>query len=130
MLGISPDPRLLVTGVRNTVAQLDGELPLARVMSMPGVLEAQREGNPFFVFVLVVFAMMALLLAAIGIYGLIAYSVGQRVHEIGIRMALGARRQDVQRMVLGEGLKMAAVGGVIGLALALPLPKLFGAIFF
>jgi putative ABC transport system permease protein len=130
MLRTSSDPNLLVTGVRNTVAQLDAELPLSRVMSMPAVLEAQREGNPFFVFVLVVFAMMALLLAAIGIYGLIAYSVGQRVHEIGIRMALGARRQDVQRMVLGEGLKMAAVGGAIGLALAIPLPKLFGAIFF
>jgi len=109
---------------------LDGELPLARVMSMPAVLEAQREGNPFFVHILGTFAVMALLLAAIGIYGLIAYSVGQRAHEIGIRMALGARRQDVQRMVLGEGLKMAAVGGAVGLALSLPLPKLFGAIFF
>jgi putative ABC transport system permease protein len=130
MVRTSSDPSVLITGVRSTVAQLDAELPLARVMSMPAVLEAQREGNPFFVYVLESFAIMALLLAAIGIYGLIAYSVGQRAHEIGIRMALGAKRQDVQRMVLAEGLKMAAVGGAIGLALALPLPKLFGAIFF
>jgi predicted permease len=130
MVRTSTDPSAPITGVRDTVAQVDSELPLARVMSMPGVLLAQREGNPFFVYVLGIFAIMALLLAAIGIYGLIAYSVGQRAHEIGIRMALGARRQDVQRMVLSEGLKMAAVGGAIGLALALPLPQLFGAIFF
>jgi len=130
MVRTSSEPNALIEGVRNTVAQLDGELPLARVMSMPAVIESQRQGNPFFVHILGTFAVMALLLAAIGIYGLIAYSVGQRAHEIGIRMALGARRQDVQRMVLGEGLKMAAVGGAVGLALALPLPKLFGAIFF
>jgi len=130
MVRTSSDPNALIAGVRNTVAQLDGELPLARVMSMPSVIESQRAGNPFFVHILGTFAVMALLLAAIGIYGLIAYSVGQRAHEIGIRMALGARRQDVQRMVLGEGLKMAAVGGAVGLALSLPLPKLFGAIFF
>jgi predicted permease len=130
MVRTSSEPNALIGGVRNTVAQLDGELPLARVMSMPAVIESQRQGNPFFVHILGTFAVMALLLAAIGIYGLIAYSVGQRAHEIGIRMALGARRQDVQRMVLGEGLKMAAVGGAIGLALSLPLPRLFGAIFF
>jgi putative ABC transport system permease protein len=80
--------------------------------------------------VLASFAFMALILAAIGIYGLIAYSVGQRTHEIGIRMALGAKSQDVLRMVLGEGMKMAAIGGVLGLAMSLPLPKIFGAIFF
>jgi len=130
MVRTSSEPNALIAGVRNTVAQLDSDLPLARVMSMPAVIDSQRQGNPFFVRILGTFAVMALLLAAIGIYGLIAYSVGQRAHEIGIRMALGARRQDVQRMVLGEGLKMAAIGGAIGLALSLPLPKLFGAIFF
>lgn len=73
--------------------------------------------------------MLALLLSAIGIYGLVAYSVSQRAHEIGIRMALGAGKSQVLRMVLGEGLRMTAVGGAIGTAMALPLPKLFGAIF-
>jgi putative ABC transport system permease protein len=76
------------------------------------------------------FALLALILSAIGIYGLIAYTVGQRSHEIGIRMALGAKRHDVLRMILGEGLKMTAIGGVVGLAMALPLPKVFGALFF
>ena len=76
------------------------------------------------------FALLALILAAIGIYGLVAYSVGQRTHEIGIRIALGATAPDVQRMILWAGMKTSVVGGLIGVALALPLPKLFGAIFF
>jgi putative ABC transport system permease protein len=76
-----------------------------------------------------VFALLALLFAAIGIYGLIAYSVGLRTHEIGIRVALGAGRSQVLRMVLLEGLKMTAIGAALGLALALPLPKVFSAMF-
>jgi putative ABC transport system permease protein len=130
MLRTSSDPDILVSAFHSTVAQMDVELPLARVMSMPAVIESQRAGNPFFLRVLGSFALLALILAAIGIYGLIAYSVGQRTHEIGIRMALGARGQDVLRMVLGEGMTMTAIGGAIGLAMALPLPKVFGAIFF
>ena len=76
------------------------------------------------------FALLALILAAIGIYGLIAYSVGQRTHEIGIRLALGAKSPDVLRMVLWEGMKMTVVGGTIGLAMSLPLPKIFDAVFY
>ena len=71
-----------------------------------------------------------LLLAAIGIYGLMAYSVGQRTYEIGIRMAMGAKSQDVMRMIVREGMKMALIGAAIGFAMSLPLPKVFGAIFF
>ncbi|HET6176589.1 MAG TPA: ABC transporter permease [Candidatus Sulfotelmatobacter sp.] len=130
MIRTSSDPKDLASALRKTVAQADSELPLAQVLSMPAVLDQQKEGNPFFLRVLGTFAILALLLAAIGIYGLIAYSVGQRTHEIGIRMALGARSQDVLRMVIWEGTKMAAIGGVIGLLMALPLPKIFEALFF
>jgi putative ABC transport system permease protein len=130
MVRTTSDPNALASALHNTIAQMDVDLPLARVMSMPAVIDSQRAGNPFFVNVLSTFALLAMLLAAIGIYGLIAYSVGQRRHEIGIRMALGARSQDVLRMVLGEGMRMSAVGAAIGLAMALPLPKLFEAIFF
>jgi putative ABC transport system permease protein len=111
------------------VAQLDSELPLLRVMSMDEVIDLQRNGNPLFTRLLGTFAVLALILSAIGIYGLIAYSVGQRTHEIGIRLALGAKATDILRMILREGFKVAAVGSAIGFLLALPLPKLFEAIF-
>ena len=99
-------------------------------MSMQTVVERQRLGNPFFLRVLAGFSLLALILAAIGIYGLVAYSVGQRTHEIGIRLALGAGKPDVLRMILWGGMKMSAIGAAVGLALALPLPKLFDVIFF
>lgn len=130
MLRANSDPASLASALRQAVAQVDGELPLVRVMSMPAVIERQRGGDQFFTGVLGSFAVLALVLAAIGIYGLIAYSVGQRTHEIGIRMALGARDSQVLRMVLGEGVKMAGIGAAIGLVLALPLPKVFEAIFY
>ncbi len=130
MLRASSDPSMLAPVLRNTVAQMDVDLPLARVLTMPAVIESQRAGNPLFLDSLGCFAVLALILAAIGIYGLIAYSVGQRTHEIGIRIALGAKSQDVLRLVLGEGLRMTAIGSAVGLAIALPLPKIFNAIFF
>jgi putative ABC transport system permease protein len=109
---------------------MDPDLPLAQLMSMKAIIERQNQPDDFFTRALSAFAVLAMMLAAIGIYGLIAYSVGQRTHEIGIRMALGARSQDVLGMVIREGMKMAAIGGTIGFALSLPLPKLFESIFF
>ena len=130
MLRTASNPDALASVLRKTVAEMDVELPLARVMSMPAVINTQRAGNPFFLRVMGTFALLALILSAIGIYGLIAYTVGQRAHEIGIRMALGAKRQDVLRMILGEGMKMTAIGGIVGLAMAIPLPRIFSSLFF
>ena len=96
---------------------------------MDGVIEAQRNGNPLFSQPLEGLAIPALLLAAIGIHGLIAYSVGQRTHEIGIRLALGAKASAISRMIVQEGFKVAAVGSAIGFVMALPLPKIFNSIF-
>jgi putative ABC transport system permease protein len=124
------DPSALAPGVRNVVAQVDSELPVARLTSMSALLDRQNGGDMFFGRVLGAFAFLALVLSSIGIYGLVAYSVSQRTHEIGIRMALGAGKSQVLRMVLGEGLKMTAIGGTVGTLLALPLPKLFDAIFY
>ena len=129
ILRASSDPNSLASAMRDAVAQVDAELPLDRLMSMSSIIERQKGGNALFSRILGGFALLALILAAIGIYGLIAYSVGQRTHEIGIRLALGAKSPQVLRMVLWEGLKMTAIGATIGFALALPLPRLFEAIF-
>jgi putative ABC transport system permease protein len=109
---------------------MDPDLPLAQLMSMSSVIDLQKGGDTFFTRALASFAVLALVLAAIGIYGLLAYSVSQRTAEIGIRMAMGARSQDVLRMVVRDGMKMTVIGGAIGFLLSLPLPKVFAAIFF
>ncbi len=123
------EPNSLISPLRHVVAHLDAELPLARVMSMDTVIERQRAGNPLFTRLLSTFALLALILAGIGIYGLVAYSVSQRTHEIGVRVALGAKRSDILHMILRGGFKMAAIGSALGLVMALPLPRLFDAIF-
>ncbi len=129
MMRVTGEPNSLITDLRNTVAQMDAGLPLSRAMSMSAVIERQAVGDEFFTRALSLFALLALGLAAIGIYGLIAYSVGQRTYEIGIRMAMGARSQDILRMIFREGLKLTWIGGAIGLALSIPLPKVFEAMF-
>jgi putative ABC transport system permease protein len=120
-------PANLEVALRKTVAQVDVELPLVHLLSMSSVIALERGGDLVFLELLGTFALLALILAAIGIYGLTSYSVGQRTHEIAIRMALGAERGSVCRMVLWEGLKMSGIGAAIGIATALPLPKLFAA---
>jgi len=91
---------------------------------MQQALSQSLSSQRFPMILLSVFAGLALLLASVGIYGVISYSVIQRVHEIGIRMALGAERHDVFRMVIGQGLRMALAGVAIGAAAALILARL------
>jgi putative ABC transport system permease protein len=129
MLRSNVEPNSLASAMRHVVTQLDPELPLLRVMSMDGVIDTQRGGNSLFTRLLAAFAILALILSAVGIYGLVAYSVGQRTHEFGIRLALGATASDISHMVLREGFKVAAVGSAIGFAMAIPLPKLFDSMF-
>jgi putative ABC transport system permease protein len=126
--GAAPDN--LAVALRKAVAQVDVELPLVHVMSMSSVIAVQRGGDQTFLEMLGAFALLALILAAIGIYGLISYSVGQRTHEIAIRMALGAERRKVRSMILWQGMKMVAIGAAIGFVVSLPLPKLFEAMFY
>jgi len=130
MVRSTNEPNSLISDLRNTVAQVDAELPLDHLMTMSAVIDRQKGGDTFFTRSLAGFALLALLLAAIGIYGLIAYSVGQRTQEIGIRMAMGAKGQDVLRMIVREGMTMTAIGVAAGLAMSVPLPKVFGAMFF
>jgi putative ABC transport system permease protein len=129
MLRSDLEAQTLIPSLRSTLSALDPELPLLRVMSMDQLIELQRSGNPLFLKLLVAFAILALILSAVGIYGLIAYSVGQRTQEIGIRLALGASGSDIARMILREGLKVALLGSIVGFLPALPLPRVFSSIF-
>lgn len=124
------DPNSLIAGMRDAVSGMDAELPLDHLMTMSSVIERQNGGDDFFSHALATFAILALVLAAIGIYGLIAYSVGQRTYEIGIRIAMGARRQDILRMIFREGMIMTGIGAGIGFAMSLPLPRIFEAVLF
>ena len=129
MLRARSDPDGLASALRHAVAQVDPELPISNVMSMPAVIDRQKYGDTFFMRIMGLFALLALALASVGIYGLIAYTITRRTHEIGIRLAVGARRGDVLGMILREGVKLSAIGVCIGFALALPLPRIFDSIF-
>jgi predicted permease len=129
MLRSNVEPDSLAPALRHVLAQIDPELPLLRVMGMNQVIDLQRNGDPLFSKLLTGFAILALVLSAIGIYGLVAYSVGQRTQEFGIRIALGAKTADISSMVLREGLIVAALGSCIGFVVALPLPRVFSSIF-
>src|SRR2546430_14142759 len=105
------DPRALATAVRGAVAALDKELPVANVKTMDELMTESVAPPRFRTTLVAVFALIGLVLAAIGIYGVMAYAVSERTHEIGIRAALGADRADVLRVVLRETAVLAAAGG-------------------
>jgi putative ABC transport system permease protein len=114
----------LTAAVKRIVAELDPEQPVTRVMTMDRVLSQSLGGWRFYTRILGVFAGIAVLLAMVGIYGVMAYFVGERTHEIGVRVALGATPSDVLAMVGKLGLKLTLTGIVIGVGLAMGLTRL------
>ncbi|MGH9401905.1 MAG: ADOP family duplicated permease [Terriglobia bacterium] len=109
--------------VRRSIQHFDSTIAVQRVKTMKQVLSESVSEPRFRTVLLAIFAGVALVLAAIGIYGVISYSVAQRTHEIGIRMALGAKRSDVVRVVLGQGMTLAAIGLGIGITAALGVSR-------
>jgi predicted permease len=124
------DPLSLSRGVREAVASVDPTVPTGKFRSMEQVLSHSLALRAFMRLLLSVFAGLALILASVGIYGVISYAVSQRTREIGVRMALGARPADVLRLILTEGLRLVLVGVALGIAAALALTKLLASLLY
>jgi len=118
------DPSSLTSAVRNEVKALDADTPVTQVKTLQQHLSSDVAQPRFRTTLITVFALIALVLASIGIYGVISYTVSHRTNEIGIRMALGAQRRQVLNMIIGQGLKLAVASVTIGLAAAFALTRL------
>ena len=126
----SSDPLALAAGVRREVEGIDKDQPVANVRTM-GQIVSESLARPRFSFLLLtIFAGVALVLAAVGVYGVMSYSVGQRTHEFGIRMALGAQARDMLKLVLREGFALAVVGVAVGVVGALALTRYLTSLLF
>jgi putative ABC transport system permease protein len=124
------EPTALVSAIRGIVASIDQEQPIFGIATMQEVVNTSVSTRRITLILLGLFSGLALVLASIGIYGVISYSVAQRTREIGIRMALGAQRGDVLRLVLAQGGKISAVGIAIGSAASLGLTRLLAKLLY
>jgi predicted permease len=124
------EPYSVSKEIQEALRTASGGLPVAHIRSMEQVRGESTSRTDFNMTLLVIFASLALLLAAIGIYGLMAYSVQQRTQEIGIRMALGASAQDVRKMVVIQGMTLALAGVIIGVAAALGVTRLMASLLY
>jgi len=124
------DAATITTGARNIIRALDPQQPVSAVRTMESLIWTSVARARFNTLLLGIFAMVALLLAGVGIYGVMAYSVAQRTHEIGVRIALGARKNDVLKLVVERGMKLALGGVVIGVAASFALTRLMETLLF
>jgi putative ABC transport system permease protein len=130
VLRTAVDPGSLVSAVRREVSDLDKNLPVYGVQTMDDVLSAEVASQRFNAGALAGFAGLAVLLAGVGIYGVMAYAVSQRTREMGVRIALGAGPGNVLRMILNQGLRLALIGVALGLAASFALTRLMSGLLF
>jgi putative ABC transport system permease protein len=124
------DPTTLTSAAQNAVWSVNKDVPLANVRTMQDLIANSVQRRKFSTLLLTVFAVVAMLLAAIGLYGVMSYSVMQRTHEIGIRMALGARRHEVLTLVVKQGMALALMGIAAGATLSLGMTRLISGMLF
>lgn len=124
------DPLAVAPLIRQTALAIDPAQPVHSILTMEGLMGGYTGQDRFAAFLMTLFAAMALLLATIGIYGAVAYSVSQRQRELGLRLALGARADDIQRLVLGSGFRIAGVGALVGLVGAVMASRYLEAVLF
>ena len=124
------DSRSLVTAVRAKIAEVDPTLPVSGILSYDDVVATSIAQPRLIMRMVGVFAGFAMLLAALGIYGVMAYSVSQRRQELGIRVALGAKSKDILRLVVGQGMKLAIAGIAVGVAISLIVTRLLTSLLF
>jgi putative ABC transport system permease protein len=124
------DPTSMIPAIRSQVFSLDKDQPVADIMTMQQRLDRSVASRRFVMVLLAGFSVLALMLAAVGIYGVMAYLIIQRTQEIGVRMALGAQKHDVLKLVVGKGMALAIVGTAIGLVASLGLTRLVRSLLF
>jgi putative ABC transport system permease protein len=120
----------MVPAIRNQVSSIDKNQPVSDILTMDQRLSKSVASSRFVMFLLGSFSVLALGLAAIGMYGVMAYLVTQRTQEIGVRMALGAQKRDVLKLVVGKGMALAIIGTAIGLGASLALTRLMRSLLF
>jgi putative ABC transport system permease protein len=124
------DPLSAISMVRREIVSLDPQLAVADVRSMDAEIQESLAPQRFNLFLIGLFAMLAVFLASVGVYGVLSQSVAQRTHEFGVRMALGARAQDVVSMTVREGMKLAFLGAAIGSLGAFALMRLMASLLY
>jgi putative ABC transport system permease protein len=127
---VTPDPRALISSAQNAVWSVDKNVPLANVRTMQDMIADSVVRRKFAMLLLAIFAGVAVLLAAMGLYGVMSFSVAQRTREIGIRVALGAQRTDVLRLVINQGMVFVGSGVAAGLVGSVGLTRLMSALLF
>jgi putative ABC transport system permease protein len=124
------DPAALAGSVRQAIWSVDKDLPVFGVTTMNDVVAESVAQRRFSMSLLGAFALLALLMAAVGLYGVLSYSVSQRVHEMGLRMALGANARDLMRLVVGQGLRVVLVGVASGVIASFAATRLLAGMLF
>jgi putative ABC transport system permease protein len=126
----STDPKTLANSLRDTVWAIDKDQPVTGMKTLEQYIDDSVSKKRFSMVLLTSFAVAALILASVGIYGVMSYLVSQRKSEMGIRLALGAQPWDILRLILGQGLKLITIGVIVGLAAAVALTRLLSSLLF